>query len=160
MTSIPAFYAHRLGRDVGPDSSRAALRATLAGSVDGVETDVCLTADGRLALLHDPRTQSCTTARGWARQTPWSELRTARLLDRDGAPTGETPMLLAGATGVIGVRLLPLLHAAGHDVAGMTRSPAKAARLRALGAEPVVCDVFDLDALRDAVASFRSDTFF
>jgi glycerophosphoryl diester phosphodiesterase len=54
MTSIPALYAHRLGRDVGPDSSRAALRATLAGSVDGVETDVCLTADGRLALLHDP----------------------------------------------------------------------------------------------------------
>lgn len=94
MTSIPALYAHRLGRDVGPDSSRAALRATLAGSVDGVETDVCLTADGRLALLHDPRIESCTTARGWARQTPWSELRTARLLDRGGAPTGETPMLL------------------------------------------------------------------
>ncbi len=94
MASIPALYAHRLGRAVGPDSSRAALRATLAGFVDGVETDVCLTADGRLALLHDPWIESCTTARGWARQTPWSELRTARLLDRDGLPTGETPMLL------------------------------------------------------------------
>jgi len=42
-------------------------------------------------------------------------------------------IFLAGATGVIGVRLLPLLHAAGHDVAGMTRSPAKAARLRGAG---------------------------
>jgi glycerophosphoryl diester phosphodiesterase len=94
MTSLPALYAHRLGRDPGPDSSRAALRATLAGSVDGLETDVCLTADGRLALLHDPRIDTCTTARGWARQTPWSELRMARLLDRDGAPTGEAPMLL------------------------------------------------------------------
>ena len=30
--------------------SRAALRATLAGPVDGLETDACLTADGRLVL--------------------------------------------------------------------------------------------------------------
>jgi glycerophosphoryl diester phosphodiesterase len=94
MLSMPALYAHRLGRDAGPDSSRAALRATLAGSFDGVETDVCLTADGRLVLLHDPQVETCTTARGWARQMPWSQLRTARLLDRRGAPTGETPMLL------------------------------------------------------------------
>jgi len=94
MTRLPALYAHRLGRDPGPDSSRAALRATLAGAVDGVETDVCLTADGRLALLHDPRIDTCTTMRGWARQTPWSTLRTACLLDRDGTPTRETPMLL------------------------------------------------------------------
>lgn len=94
MTSLPALYAHRLGRDAGPDSSRAALRATLAGSADGVESDVCLTADGRLALLHDPRLSSCTTATGWAHRTAWADLRTARLLDRDGAPTSETPMLL------------------------------------------------------------------
>lgn len=61
---------------------------------------------------------------------------------------------MAGATGVIGIRLVPLLVADGHAVAGMTRSPEKAETLRALGAEPVVCDVFDADALRDAVASF------
>jgi nucleoside-diphosphate-sugar epimerase len=61
---------------------------------------------------------------------------------------------LAGATGVLGVRLVPLLVASGYAVAGMTRSPGKADGLRALGAEPVVCDVFDADALRDAVVSF------
>jgi nucleoside-diphosphate-sugar epimerase len=44
-------------------------------------------------------------------------------------------ILLAGASGVIGIRLVPLLVAAGHDVAGMTRSPGKINHLRELGAE-------------------------
>jgi glycerophosphoryl diester phosphodiesterase len=88
-------YAHRLGREPGPDSSRAALQATLAGPVDGLETDACLTADGRLVLLHDPWLDTGTTLRGWAHETEWNELRQTRLRDRDGAPTNETPMLLA-----------------------------------------------------------------
>jgi nucleoside-diphosphate-sugar epimerase len=66
-------------------------------------------------------------------------------------------IFLAGATGVIGVRLLPLLLASGHRVAAMTRSPHKADTLLALGAEPVVCDVFDAPALEAAVVSFRPD---
>lgn len=66
-------------------------------------------------------------------------------------------IFLAGATGVIGVRLLPLLIADGHTVAGMTRTEAKAATLAQAGAEPVVCDVFDADALRTAVAAFAPD---
>ncbi len=66
-------------------------------------------------------------------------------------------VFLAGATGVIGVRLVPLLLAAGHEVTGMTRSAGKIDRLRELGAEPVVCDVFDADALIDAVRSARPD---
>jgi nucleoside-diphosphate-sugar epimerase len=64
-------------------------------------------------------------------------------------------IFVAGASGVIGVRLVPLLVAAGHEVAGMTRSPGKAETLRALGAEPVVCDVYDTRALNEAVVSFR-----
>ncbi len=94
VSTLPPLYAHRLGREPGPDSSRAALRATLAGPVDGLETDACLTADGRLVLLHDPWLSSSTTLRGWAHQTVWSDLRDARLRARDGAPTNETPMLL------------------------------------------------------------------
>lgn len=63
-------------------------------------------------------------------------------------------IFLAGASGVIGVRLVPLLVSAGHVVAGMTRSPEKAGGLRAIGAIPVVCDVYDADALREAVVAF------
>jgi glycerophosphoryl diester phosphodiesterase len=94
MTMLPALYAHRLGRDPGPDSSRAALTATLAGPVDGLETDACLTADRRLVLLHDPWLSNGTTLPGWAHQTPWNELRDCRLRDRHGAVTAETPMRL------------------------------------------------------------------
>jgi len=63
----------------------------------------------------------------------------------------------AGASGVLGIRVLPLLAAAGHDVSGMTRSPSKADVLRRAGAEPVICDVFDLPALRREVAEARPD---
>ncbi len=63
-------------------------------------------------------------------------------------------IFVAGASGVIGIRLVPLLVAAGHDVAGMTRSPGKVAALEALGAEPVLCDVYDAAALQSAVVGF------
>jgi uncharacterized protein YbjT (DUF2867 family) len=66
-------------------------------------------------------------------------------------------IFLAGATGVIGIRLTPLLVAAGHEVAGMTRSASKQDQLRQLGAEPVICDVFDADGLAAAVAGFKPD---
>jgi nucleoside-diphosphate-sugar epimerase len=66
-------------------------------------------------------------------------------------------VFVAGASGVIGVRLVPLLVAAGHEVAGMTRTPGKLERLQELGAEPVLCDVYDADALRQAVVTFRPD---
>lgn len=66
-------------------------------------------------------------------------------------------IFLAGASGVIGVRLIPLLLGAGHEVAGMTRTPEKAELLRGLGAEPVVCDVYDAASLTEAVKAFAPD---
>src|SRR5689334_1014802 len=66
-------------------------------------------------------------------------------------------IFIAGASGVIGSRLVPLLVGAGHDVAGMTRSPGKLAGLRALGATGVLCDAYDAAALREAVVAFAPD---
>jgi nucleoside-diphosphate-sugar epimerase len=66
-------------------------------------------------------------------------------------------IFFAGASGVIGSRLLPLLLAAGHTVGAMTRTAEKANRLAAVGAEPIVCDVFDREALARAVRSFSPD---
>jgi nucleoside-diphosphate-sugar epimerase len=66
-------------------------------------------------------------------------------------------IFLAGGSGVIGMRLLPLLLADRHVVAAMTRSADKAGALRAAGAEPVVCDVFYAPAVQDAVAGFAPD---
>lgn len=66
-------------------------------------------------------------------------------------------IFLAGATGVIGSRLLPLLVGAGHEVAGLTRSPSKAAAVGATGATAVVHDVYDADGLATAVLDFAPD---
>ena len=66
-------------------------------------------------------------------------------------------VFFAGASGAIGPVLTPLLVRAGHEVVGLTRTPAKADRLAAAGAEPMVCDVMDAPALRDAVALARPD---
>jgi len=69
-------------------------------------------------------------------------------------------IFVAGASGLIGVRLVPLLVAAGHEVAGMTRSPEKVGLLRDLGAEPVVCDVFDAASLAGVVEAAGPEIVF
>jgi nucleoside-diphosphate-sugar epimerase len=61
-------------------------------------------------------------------------------------------IFIAGASGAIGQHLVPQLAARGHEVVGTTRSAAKTEALRALGAEPVVLDALDPDAVADAVA--------
>jgi nucleoside-diphosphate-sugar epimerase len=66
-------------------------------------------------------------------------------------------VFLAGATGVIGRRLVPMLVAAGHEVTGMTRNPEKLDALRASGAEAVIVDALDAPAVRAAVAHARPD---
>src|SRR3984885_11276173 len=66
-------------------------------------------------------------------------------------------IFLAGASGAIGRRLTPLLHSSGHYVCGSTRLEANTGALRALGADPVVVDVFDASVLSRAVASARPD---
>ncbi|MGH2989737.1 MAG: glycerophosphodiester phosphodiesterase [Solirubrobacterales bacterium] len=93
-SALPPLYAHRLGRHYGPDSSEAALRHTLSGSVEGLETDVCLTADDQLILLHDPLLALGTTLDGWARERTAEEIRSAHLRDSAGVPTAEHPLLL------------------------------------------------------------------
>ena len=66
-------------------------------------------------------------------------------------------IFLAGATGAIGRRLVPLLLNAGHRAVGTTRSTTKANGLRAAGVEPVVVDVFDAPALSAAVLEAHPD---
>ena len=66
-------------------------------------------------------------------------------------------IFLAGGTGVIGMRLLPLMLADGHVIAAMSRTPAKIEGLRAAGVTPILCDVFEREALIAAVKGFHPD---
>lgn len=66
-------------------------------------------------------------------------------------------VFVAGATGAVGKQLVPMLVEDGHDVVVMTRTEGKRGMLRELGAEPVVVDALDGDAVRRAVEDARPD---
>jgi nucleoside-diphosphate-sugar epimerase len=66
-------------------------------------------------------------------------------------------IFLAGATGAIGMRLVPQLVANGHQVTATTRTAAKVNALRGLGAEPSVVDGLDAAAVGEAVARAEPD---
>src|SRR5438105_2292525 len=66
-------------------------------------------------------------------------------------------VFVAGASGVIGRKLVPLLVQAGHDVAGTTRKATNFPLLQSLGARPLMLDVFDRDALFRTLRAERPD---
>jgi nucleoside-diphosphate-sugar epimerase len=66
-------------------------------------------------------------------------------------------IFVAGATGLVGKRLVPLLLQAGHRVVGTTRTAGKMADLWDIGAQPVVVDALDRDAIRRAVVEAKPD---
>jgi nucleoside-diphosphate-sugar epimerase len=66
-------------------------------------------------------------------------------------------VLVAGATGAIGTRLVPKLVERGHEVIGTSRSMDRAKGLHALGAEPVALDLLDRGAVREAVLDAKPD---
>lgn len=66
-------------------------------------------------------------------------------------------VFVAGASGALGRPLVRRLTAAGHTVTGTTRHQEKAAEIRETGAEAVVCDVFDVAALNEAVAAAKPE---
>jgi 2-alkyl-3-oxoalkanoate reductase len=66
-------------------------------------------------------------------------------------------VMVVGASGAIGTRLVPQLTGRGHEVIGTFRSPGNAERVRALGAEPVALDVLDASAVHETVLDAQPD---
>ncbi|HWM88383.1 MAG TPA: NAD(P)-dependent oxidoreductase [Kofleriaceae bacterium] len=66
-------------------------------------------------------------------------------------------IFVAGATGALGRRLVPMLVARGHEVAGTTRSREKLAGLAAAGAEGALVDGLDREAVLAAVTRARPE---
>lgn len=66
-------------------------------------------------------------------------------------------IFIAGATGVLGRALVPLLVQRGDTVIGMTRTPAKRRLLEQLGARAVVADAFDANAVGQAISEAEPD---
>lgn len=61
-------------------------------------------------------------------------------------------IFIAGGTGVVGTRVVPILASAGHSITAIGRTPEKRAALSRYGAKPVEVSLFDADRLRRAVA--------
>lgn len=62
-------------------------------------------------------------------------------------------VLVAGATGAIGRPLVSLLTGAGHEVVGLTRSPARAETLRSAGVQAAVADALEFRELEEVVVA-------
>jgi 2-alkyl-3-oxoalkanoate reductase len=66
-------------------------------------------------------------------------------------------VMLVGASGAIGTRLVPELTGRGHEVVGTFRSPCKAGLVGELGAQPVALDLLDKEAVRHVVLQVRPE---
>ncbi len=66
-------------------------------------------------------------------------------------------IFVAGATGAVGKRFVPLLISKGHHVVATTRTASKTEALRALGAETIVLDGLNRSAVIDAVVASRPE---
>lgn len=83
-----------------------------------------------------------------------------KVIPRRTSPTGEAKYMkvfLAGATGAVGRRLVPLLVVAGHHVIATTTANQKLSALRAQGVEPLLLNGLDRAAVMAAVVSARPD---
>lgn len=69
----------------------------------------------------------------------------------------EMRIFLAGGSGIIGLKLIPLLLDNGHTVIAMTRSAQKIPVLLHLGATPLLCDVFDKSQFMNSIIAFEPD---
>ena len=66
-------------------------------------------------------------------------------------------VFIAGATGAVGSRLVPLLVAEGHEVVGTSRSAERLGDIEAAGAKGVVMDGLDAASVRAAVLDARPE---
>ena len=91
----PLVAAHRGGALLWPENSLLAYRNALALGVAFLETDVHLTADGEIVVMHDPTLERTSTGRGAIRDAKLADLAAVRLRAADGAVTDERVPTLA-----------------------------------------------------------------
>lgn len=71
----PFLLAHRGWSSVAPENTLAAFERALEAGAEVLECDVQLTADGVVAVIHDPRLDRTTDGSGLVRRRAWAEIR-------------------------------------------------------------------------------------
>jgi glycerophosphoryl diester phosphodiesterase len=72
---LPWVIAHRGASAVAPENTMAAFRRAVAMGVDCIETDLHLSRDGRLIIIHDTTLERTTNGDGLVKNFTFSELR-------------------------------------------------------------------------------------
>jgi len=98
----PLVAAHRGGALLWPENSLTAFRQALALGVDYLETDVHLTADGEVVVLHDPTLDRTTTGSGRVRAVRLVDLSSMRLRHRSGGLTQDAVPTLGQLLDLLG----------------------------------------------------------
>jgi glycerophosphoryl diester phosphodiesterase len=113
------YVAHRGGAAQWPENSLTAFRNAIALGAQVLELDVHLTADGVVAVIHDPTLDRTTSGHGPVGRATAADLRSARLRGRDGVltddhvPTLDEVLALAAPAGVA---MLVEIKTPGQDV--------------------------------------------
>ncbi|MDM5298676.1 glycerophosphodiester phosphodiesterase [Bacillus pumilus] len=72
MTKI---FAHRGFKGIYPENTMVAFEHALHSGADGIELDVQLTKDGRLAVIHDEKLNRTTNLKGLVKDHTYEELK-------------------------------------------------------------------------------------
>jgi glycerophosphoryl diester phosphodiesterase len=109
QTVAPLVAAHRGGALLWPENSLTAFRNAIALGADFLETDVHLTRDGEVVVVHDPTLERTTTGVGRVSEARLADLASLRLRARDGAVTPDTIPTLSQLLALLGVSRAELL---------------------------------------------------
>ena len=115
----PRYVAHRGGAACWPENSLTAFRGAIAGGARLLELDVHLTADGEIAVIHDPTLERTTSGTGAVARCTAADLRRVRLRGADGALTDDSVPTLGDVLAIAapaGVGLLIEIKTAGPSV--------------------------------------------
>ncbi len=118
IAAQPLVAAHRGGAALWPENSLLAFRNAEALGVDFVETDVHLTSDGEVVVLHDPKLDRTTTGVGAVAERRLADLASIRLRAADGTPTDEPVPTLAQLLDLLAPSRVKLLLGVKLDAAG------------------------------------------
>ncbi len=134
----PLVAAHRGGAALAPENSLRAFRNALRLGADLLETDVHLTADGEVVVLHDPTLDRTTSGQGAVRDLALADVAKARLKAGDGTLTDEPVPTLAALLDLLGPSRASLLLEIKTDAdrrryPGIEEKVLKLVRARGLG---------------------------
>ena len=152
IAAEPLIAAHRGGAALWPENSLLAFRNALALGVDFVETDVHLTSDGEVVVLHDPKLDRTTTGVGAVAERRLADLSSVRLRAADGTPTDESVPTLAQLLDLLAPSRTRLLleikiDAARRRYPGIEENALALIRARGLSARVLIM-AFEPDTLR------------